>query len=357
MTNILKIKPDDKKGANDPLLSILLPTHNRANVLELALKSILFQSFQNFEVLVVGDGCTDNTAEVVQSFNDDRIKWYNLPKAPSFGYANRNIALKEARGKYIGFAAHDDILFHDHFEKSINALEADPSKDITITRPLWVTRDGLIIPVEFNFDTPSILEQFISRTNNAIPAACVVHRRDCFEKYGYWNEQLSTCGDWDMWARIIEGGGGKSFIFISEPTILHFVANWKQGRLGGLYLSEQWIDLYESSDEVPNELLIKIPENTIEQEVVWYQLSKDPVRWASNVRRAVVAVFDLRILNDRIRMQKTFEENTQLHESLDLVLNSYSWKIGRMITRTVGFLFGWIPWLRTLWKTNKKQPR
>jgi glycosyltransferase involved in cell wall biosynthesis len=340
------VRQDRTSTATVPLLSILLPTHNRTDVLPIALKSIFYQTFQDFEILIVGDGCTDNTAGLVRSFNDERIRWYDLPKAPNFGYANRNIALKEARGKYIGFMAHDDILFYDHFEKCIAALEADQSKEIACTRPLWITRDGMIIPVEFNFNNPSTLDNFIMRKHNAMPASCVVHLRECFEKYGYWDDRLEGCGDWDMWARIIEGGGRNNFIYIPESTILHFVASWKEGKIKGLREAEDWISLHESVDDVPGELRLIIPENMTEQMVVWEQLSKDPVKWASDIRKAVISVFDLRIVHDARHMHKLLEQNRQMNQKLNDIYKSISWKLGRGITRTVYFLFNWIPGMR-----------
>ncbi len=379
MTNAIHRKqsemPDRTSTGAVPLLSILLPTHNRADVLPIALESIFYQTIQDFEILVVGDGCTDNTAELVRSFKDDRIRWYDLPKAPNYGYANRNIALKEARGKYIGFMAHDDILFYDHFEKCIEALQADASKEITCSRPLWITRDGMIIPVEFNFNNPSTLDNFIMRKHNAMPASCVVHLRECFEKYGYWDDRLTGCGDWDMWARIIEGGGRKNFIYIPEPTTLHFIACWKEGNIKGLREADDWIGLYESIDDVPGELRLKIPENMSEQMVVWGQLSKDPVKWASGIRKAVVSAFDLRIVHDTNHLKKLLKENHNLSEGnlqylvlskslkeltdqnrklnrrLNDIYGSFSWKLGRGITKTVYSLFSWIPGLK-----GKKKP-
>lgn len=344
--------PDKTSTGAVPLLSILLPTHNRADVLPTALKSIFYQTFQDFEILLVGDGCTDNTAGVVQSFKDSRIRWFDLPKAPNYGYANRNIALKEARGKYIGFMAHDDILFYDHFEKCIGALQADKSKEIACTRPLWITRDGMIIPVEFNFNNPSTLDNFIMRKQNAMPASCVVHLRECFEKYGYWDDRLAGCGDWDMWARIIEGGDRKNFIFITEPTILHFIAVWKEGTIAGLRNAENWINLYKSVEDIPGVLLLKIPENKTEQMVVWEQLSKDPVKWASDIRRAVINVFDLRIVHDARHMHKLLEQNRQMNQKLNDIYRSISWKLGRGITKTVYLLFSWIPGLK-----GQKKPK
>ena len=97
-----------------PSISILMPTHSRTDVIGFAIESVLAQSVEDFELLVVGDGCAPGTAEIVSGYRDQRIRFFDLPKAPFFGYANRNVAMREARGKYIGFAPDDDLLFPDH---------------------------------------------------------------------------------------------------------------------------------------------------------------------------------------------------------------------------------------------------
>lgn len=73
-----------------PVLSVLLPTHYRPEVFACAIAAVLQQSVTNFELQIVGDGCSESTEEVIRSFSDERILWYNRPKDPGFGYANRN---------------------------------------------------------------------------------------------------------------------------------------------------------------------------------------------------------------------------------------------------------------------------
>lgn len=394
-------------------LSIILPTHNRADVLAFAIESVLYQSFLEYELLIVGDGCTDQTAQVVKSFKDSRIRWLDLPKAPNYGYANRNIAFKQAQGEYIGFMAHDDIILPDHFELLINHLEHHSDLELVYSRPGWVTRDGLLFGIEFNLLNLSTRIPFMQRRHNALPASCVVHRKSCFEKYGYWNSDLASCGDWDMWIRIISGGNERNFDFLPEVTCLHFVAIWKQNMNSGLREAVHWRALYESGIDMPTILRRHIPEGKSEQEVFWNEIQADPIAWSYRLRQAIIRITDLRVetlvrqnvdlqttlqevkeandrkikqielrqvehllnftnhfekleqssqeiheeililkqdLNDRDIKQKDIDHlNNQirlLQKNREELYNSYSWKIGRSVTKLVDFFFGWIPGIK-----------
>lgn len=89
-----------------------------------AIRSVLWQTLQDFELLVIGDGCTDDTAEVVASFNDPRIRWFNLPYNTGNQSLPNNKGLELAHGRYIAYIGHDDLWFPDHLEAMVRTIES-----------------------------------------------------------------------------------------------------------------------------------------------------------------------------------------------------------------------------------------
>jgi len=119
-----------------PLISVIIPTYNRAKLLsERAIPSVLKQTYQNFEIVVVGDNCTDNTEDLIKKFNDKRIKFYNLPEMGHYpkkpierwmvvGVFPRNKAIELCSGDWIAPIDDDDEFSDDHLEVLLrHALE------------------------------------------------------------------------------------------------------------------------------------------------------------------------------------------------------------------------------------------
>lgn len=106
-----------------PLISIILPTHNRAELLPLALNSLLGQSYANWEVVVVDDGSTDDTLAVIKSIPDPRIKYHYQENRQLNGARNTGISL--AKGAFLGFLDDDDQFLPDHLELLVTAIMKD----------------------------------------------------------------------------------------------------------------------------------------------------------------------------------------------------------------------------------------
>lgn len=257
-------------------LSILLPTHNRADVLPFAIESVLAQDFTDFELLVCGDGCTDATAELVQRYatKDARVRWFDFPKSPGFGYANRNRALKEARGALIGFMAHDDLITADHFALLVQSME-DPAAQLAYTAAVWAGREGAMVPAVFHLEDKVMREEFLARRWNRLPATCFMHRRAALDKAGWWNETLPRGADLDLWGRIVRAYGEQSIRCVPVITCFHFRAHW---RLEDIAPDTEpvWMQLHQEAGRLSEVMRWPVAPGGVEQEVFWSRLQSEP---------------------------------------------------------------------------------
>lgn len=107
-----------------PAASIVIPAYNRADVMRYAIRSVLQQDMSDWELIVVGDGCTDHSESVVSSFDDPRISWENLPVNSGGQSAPINRGMAKARGEYLFILGQDDFYFADRLSHSIAAMES-----------------------------------------------------------------------------------------------------------------------------------------------------------------------------------------------------------------------------------------
>ncbi len=276
-----------------------MPTHNRGDVIAYAIESVRAQTVASWELLVIGDGCTDNTEVVVKRYiqKDSRIKWFSFPKGAGFGYGHRNVVLKKAKGKYIAFAAHDDLWLSDHLHTHLDFFAQHRGHVIAYTRPLWVHPEGIILPSSYNTDNPVTFSSFMT-THNEIPADCVVHTRKALEQVGYWNAKLPVAADWDLWKRIIKQSKNKAIGFIPTPTTLHFRANW---RTESNSWSDQMKGLYDSfarPGQTKPQFVIPSVRHESLQQAAWRSLQKEA--WVDKLRRYSVALIDACVLESFI---------------------------------------------------------
>jgi glycosyltransferase involved in cell wall biosynthesis len=107
-----------------PLVSIVIATYNRAHVVAHAIASVRRSTVTDWELIVVGDRCTDDTEAVVAGFGDPRITWVNLPENAGEQSGPNNEGIRRARGRYLALLNHDDLFFPDHLASSIACCEA-----------------------------------------------------------------------------------------------------------------------------------------------------------------------------------------------------------------------------------------
>lgn len=271
-----------------PRFSVLLPTHNRDDVIEYAIRSCLWQTEQDFELLIVGDGCTDRTAQVVSQFKDARIRWFDLPKAPLSGYANRNIVLRQARGHFIAYAQHDDIFFPDHLSLLAATAERTGAR-WCYSRPLWVEPDGVLAPFAIDLTKADELENF--KRENHIPSCCVLHTRGSLERVGYWPEDIARVADWVCWNRIIDTYGNGCFSYCPDPTALHFRAAWKKGPEYDFPAVSRISQIAGHSEWWPDVFKVSLPPGVTEQAILFNLISSGGMAYCESLRAAVQEVY------------------------------------------------------------------
>lgn len=287
-----------------PLISVLLPTHNRPETLRLAIDSLLTQTIPDIEILVVGDGCADPTRETMAAIQDGRVRWFDLPKAPGFGYANRNVALAEARGSFMAYMAHDDLAMPDHLERLLKPFD-NPSVTLVYSRPFWVDDEGRILPVRFNLHDPAVRSDFLDGRRNLLPACCLMYRFDQPRKLLSWDETLLQCGDWDLWKRIIlsssQAKTDEALYYLPEPTTFHFKANWRAPGDEGIPDNHIWRDM-DNHGRFPTALRVKNQQGHLQQQEFAQRLRQGPQAWPEELRRASTLALDSRAEWDALKL-------------------------------------------------------
>ena len=273
--------------AISPCFSVLMPTHDRADVLGFAIESVLAQTQPDFELLIVADGCTDETHDVVAGIDDPRIRFFDLPKAPFFGYANRNIALRQARGRFVAFAAHDDLLLPDHLAR-MEAVMERRGVDIAYSRPVWVSTDGVLVPFGVNLENTNEMSDFA--VSNTIPASCVTTTLEALAHVGFYPEDIASAADWILWRRVIDRSAS-GIAHLRTPTSLHFSANWRRSRHAGVGEVSTLLALSEEAAWWPDILRPPLGEGP-EQAALWRAMREGGDTWLRGVREAVDVVID-----------------------------------------------------------------
>ncbi len=187
-----------------PLVSVIVPTHDRPEMLAAAIQSILDQSYPNVEIVVVNDAGMD-VGEVVARFNrDGRIVLVGHDTNRGLAAA-RNTGIRHARGKYIAYLDDDDLYYPDHLGTLVRHLESSGDKVAYSDAARVHYRKqadgsyhvtGRDYPHSHDFDPRELLIE------NYIPVLCLVHEKSCLEESGHFDDSLKRHEDWDLWIRL-----------------------------------------------------------------------------------------------------------------------------------------------------------
>jgi glycosyltransferase involved in cell wall biosynthesis len=205
-----------------PLVSIVIPVYNGSNYMRSAIDSALGQSYDNFEVIVVNDGSTDNTVEIAKSYGD-KIRYFSKENG---GVSTAlNLAIKNARGEYISWLSHDDYYLPNKISRQIEELSKIENREKII--PFC---DYEILNLRSKTESDTKLHQIKSTKIYSLTKidslkalySCDIHGcsllvpKQAFITVGFFNEKLLTTQDYHLWFEFINDG----YLFYCIPDRL-----------------------------------------------------------------------------------------------------------------------------------------
>lgn len=244
-----------------PKVSVIIPTYNRANLVKRSIKSVLDQTYQNFELIVIDDNSLDDTVNVVNAFKDSRIQ-YICHKINRGAPAARNTGINKSRGEFIAFLDDDDEWLPEKLEIQLEYLNHRPNVGLIYAGFEVVDKDKnkihRIYPKERGNTFPRILH------SNFIGSPTAIVRRECFESVGIFDESFKSSQDWDMWIRIAQ-----KYDVDYVPNILarynisgnRISTNMNSVISGHTQILAKYYDFYKSHNEIYSELSMRIAIN------------------------------------------------------------------------------------------------
>ena len=188
---------------SQPLVSVIIPTYNRPKMLAESVRSVLHQTYQNIEIIVINDSGVNVENTLIPLNRNGNIIYVKHSKNRGLAAA-RNTGITLSKGNYIAYLDDDDIFLPHHVEALVSLLERTDYK-IAYSDAYRAFQhkqaDEYVIskrdtPFSLDFDYDKILIE------NFIPVLCVIHKKECFQKAGFFDENLCRLEDWDLWIRM-----------------------------------------------------------------------------------------------------------------------------------------------------------
>ncbi len=190
---------------NNLFFSIIIPTYNRASFIEKTIRSVLNQTYQNFELILVDDGSTDNTEEIVKNIDNKKINYYKI-KNSERGFA-RNFGTLHSSGGYITFLDSDDVLLPNHFSNAHESITKYNHPPFLHLGYEIVNSDNVVLFNINKLENDNI--DFLIRGNSLSCNGCFL-RTDISRNFMFnENRDLSGSEDWELWFRILANHGIK----------------------------------------------------------------------------------------------------------------------------------------------------
>jgi glycosyltransferase involved in cell wall biosynthesis len=184
--------------SNKPLVSVIIPTYNRAWIVKEAVDSVLDQDFGDFELIVVDDGSDDNTREILSAYAN-AITVLHQPNRGVSAARNRGIA--EASGQLIAFLDSDDLWLPGKLNTQVNFFEENADALINQTQEIWIRNGIRVNPRKRHHKFSGMIFERSLALCLVSPSAVMI-RKSLFDTVGVFDERLPACEDYDLWLRI-----------------------------------------------------------------------------------------------------------------------------------------------------------
>ncbi|MBK8600021.1 MAG: glycosyltransferase family 2 protein [Flavobacterium sp.] len=186
-----------------PYFSVIIPVYNKENFIESTLKSVLNQSFSDFELILVNDGSTDQSESKIKKFSDERIKYFS--KENGGASSARNFGITKATANFITFIDADDFWYPNFLEEMASAIGRFPNHRI-FSAAIEVETQKVVFPAQYSIEKSGDLEIVnyfdASMKTTVICTSCAAFHRSVFEKVGNFDTAIKSGQDTDMWIRM-----------------------------------------------------------------------------------------------------------------------------------------------------------
>lgn len=266
-----------------PVISIITATYNWSSALRCAIESVRLQTFASFEMIVAGDGCTDDSGEVVASFGDPRLRWVNLPQNTGSQSAPNNYGASLARGEFIAYLGHDDIWYPTHLEAVLRCARATGADAVHSVAIVYGPPGSGIRSTTGIFARG----EFGARDVGA-PSAMLI-RRTLLEQVGPWGDAttLGHAVDVDLERRAFAAGA--RFAATGELTVFKFNAVWRRDCYRRKLDTEQraMLDRIRSGDDFRAAELVEVIRSYVAAKAITIEVG-DPMEPGAAARRNAI---------------------------------------------------------------------
>jgi glycosyltransferase involved in cell wall biosynthesis len=199
---------------NRPLVTVAIPSYNHAKYISQTIQSILDQTFQDFEILIIDDVSTDNSIEIIKSFNDPRIRIISLAENQGV-CAVSNICIQNANSKYIALIASDDIMEKTKLEKQVRFLEENPNFGAVFSGMTIIDENGKINEKKTRKYTKVFEKEnrcrfewlnYFFHNANCIAATSLLANTLALKTVGGFDDKITQAHDLDLWVRLCLSG-------------------------------------------------------------------------------------------------------------------------------------------------------